>query len=144
MGLVPHSFHINGWVTLAVVKGIDSVASDLSIRCDTFSIICGLFLSVTLNLVADTPERSENYIEDSGVGIRVVYFSFLTLSIVFHFLCILVGSLLSVGLKAAARDADKFRLILRNGTTPTIVDTAFTVGNILLASALAIFMSPTY
>lgn len=133
----------NGWAVLALTSGLGATVERLRNRLDTFSLICGLLLSASIGLVAEHPDSVKKELDDSGMY-KALLCLFMFTSIMCHFTCIILGTLYTGNLGAAARSADQWRLILANGSLPGLVDVFFTIGNITLTATIAAVLYPEF
>ena len=60
------------------------------------------------------------------------------------FVTIILNSLLTQTLRVTARDADRWRILLKRDWLPTFCNTVFTVGNVALAVLIALSMMPAF
>jgi hypothetical protein len=67
---------------------------------------------------------------DKHTWVGHVIVGFTTLSVVGHFCCIMISTLLSANFRASARNADMWRLVLNHHTWISVVDIMFMVGNL--------------
>lgn len=133
---------VNGWATIALINGIDNVCERIAKNLDTISLVCGLLLSASLQMIISPPDALSELDDDSFA--KLLYVTLMGLEITMHFTCIIMASLFSNSLNASARDSDRWRLLLKRGTTPTHVYILFTVGNFVLAVGIAGTLYVTY
>jgi len=60
------------------------------------------------------------------------------------FVTIVLNSLLTQTLRVTARDADRWRILLKRDWLPTFCNAVFTVGNVALAVLIALSMMPAF
>ena len=60
------------------------------------------------------------------------------------FVTIILNSLLTQTLRVTARDADRWRILLKRDWLPTFCNAVFTVGNVALAGLIALSMMPAF
>lgn len=128
---------VNGWAVTAVCCGVDKAAARLEARMSRISLICGLLLSSSLAFAYRPPEPVVREY-DSTTSYKALFVLLTTTTVVSHFSCIILSALQSASLAAAARDADRWRIIIGTGMVPSYVDALFTVGNVSLAGLSAV------
>ena len=133
----------NGWIALCIVRDTDEVCSALISRLDTFAVICGLLLSVSLGSIFEVPDAVVTELQKGG-SYTIIQLTTLTLSIMAHFITIILASLFSSAIRAAGRRVDILRLFLHNDKIPGVVDALFTIGNFLLSIAMGCMLFPVY
>ena len=80
MGSVLLKSRPNGWISIALVQGIDTTVNQLVGNINTISIICGLLITVSVPLLTNpTTEVLKNR------KLLVAYFSFTSFAIISHF-----------------------------------------------------------
>lgn len=82
----------NGWVALAIWKGVDVVSEKMTNSIATISIICGLFLSASLPLLLNP---ASNIIELDNFNFnKIGYLLSMSISMICHFCSLLTACLL--------------------------------------------------
>ena len=75
---------------------------------------------------------------------RALYMAMALTSLVCLFVTIILNSLLTQTLRVTARDADRWRILLKRDGLPTLCNTIFTVGNVALAGLISLSMMPAF
>lgn len=136
--------NVNGWAVLALVLGVGEISDRLIARLDTFSVICGLLLTIPLGHLSSAADGRQAEEIQASLKYSYTLVSLLSIEVVAHFGCIVINCLFSASLRAAARDSDRWRLLVRCGNVPGIVDTMFTIGNVSLTLGISTAMYATY
>lgn len=140
---------LNGWAVMAVVLGTDEVCDRLISRLDTFSIIAGLMIVATIQLIASPSPDVTTFATVGGDGVspetyRAAYITLTLLALICLFCTIIMSSLFTQTLRVATRDADRWRILLKRDKQPSMGDAMFTLGNIALAGAIGISLFPGF
>ena len=152
VGILPREngkVKVNGWVTMALVLGVDEVCDRMISRIDTFSIIAGLLIVSTMSLVATPSQQVTEYITD-GSGFlsrdtfKILYMLLSLVSLVCLFITIIIGSMFTQTLRVTARNADRLRVLIKRDWLPSTCDIIFTIGNIALAALIGLSMLPVF
>jgi hypothetical protein len=134
---------------MAAVVGVDEVCDRLTSGVDTISVIAGLLIVATMALCASPSDAAIAFLKlgDGTVDpavFRALYMTMSLVSLVCLFVTIILGSLLKQALRVTARDADRWRVLLRRDWLPTLGNTIFTVGNVALAGLISLSMLPAF
>lgn len=140
VGVIPGN-KVNGWAVLALVVGVNVIADRLVGNINTISVICGLLLPASLAIIYAPPAALSSNPE---FDFQLCFLSLMTASICSHFACIILGSLYVNALYTAARDVDRWRLILHQGMLPAITHALFTLGNFFLALGMTTALSASF
>eukprot|EP00457_Paulinella_chromatophora_P010136 gb/GEZN01010227.1/.p1 GENE.gb/GEZN01010227.1/~~gb/GEZN01010227.1/.p1 ORF type:complete len:295 (+),score=15.95 gb/GEZN01010227.1/:32-916(+) len=136
---------VNGWALLGLTVGMDALTERLRNRLDTFAIISGLLLSTNLSILSSIPDSLvASWEDDDDLVYGYMYSSILTVSVICHFAVIMLGTLLNSILNASARNSDRWRVILTNGKVVSVIDAAFTLGNLFMTVAMAFTQEPIF
>lgn len=133
---------VNGWAVLASCRGPAEVADKVNANTGNINLISGLLLSATVPLLISPPDAIASLSNDDAR--KIFYVLSLSMAVALHFVCVVVGSLLTMAFNTCARDADLHRMIMRCHYLPTSIYFAFTIGDFMLALAMSITMQPTY
>ncbi len=95
---------------MVIYNGLDQTIEELNNYLNTVSLISGLFITISIDLIFNP---SEKLLLPENSKLKDSFFAFVTVSILCKVLTILYHSSLTMNLSRAARDSDKIRLFIR-------------------------------
>ena len=134
---------VNSWAIAALTLGVDEVCDRLCASLDTFSLVSGLLIVATIAIVT-APTQTVIDVMKSGteyIGantFNILFTSAATLCLVTLFSTIILGCLFTQTLRVAARDADRWRIILQLHMFPTFIYTIFSIGNFAFGGLISL------
>ena len=137
----------NGWAILSVVLGIDEVLKRLSDNLNLVVLVCGLLIGTSLSWTSNLPSQFENidpYDHSHYGNIMIAFIAFGIAAVGCHFFCIIISIQFLQAVNTAARDADKWQMILELGFIPTVIYTTFIIGNFCVAISIGLSMTVIY
>ena len=134
---------LNGWVCLALLSSVEDVHMRLQGTLDLVSLVSGLLLCCAVPLLAAPKDGAFTSLPQDSWQ-KLGFLAFMTASIVFLFVSIILGMLFLNGLNTSARKVDKLTLLLHSSLFPTLIYTLFTAGCMTMAVGLGFSMQPVY
>ncbi|RUS15288.1 hypothetical protein BC937DRAFT_92648 [Endogone sp. FLAS-F59071] len=130
-----HTRKWNIWTTMAVIQGVDKVINEQKKTTDNMSVVCGLIISAIIPLITAIPDDGLSVAANSW---RTVYIVLIGLSLMGLIITISLNLILVTMFNMASRQADKFRLVLKNQYYVLICSIVFMMSLFMAFLALCI------